>query len=104
MSEKIGEQFHGLEWVLFLMLEHDGMLDHFEPLVDRKDDSKNGKKAVRRHVWASAMQPGFKSALLWWGCPGEAVPRKYRVIGDQPQQQQVSSELDGQGELHAADN
>ena len=103
-SEKLGERSHGLEWVLVLMPTNDDIeLDWFEPLVNRKDDSKNGTKAVQRRVWASAINPLFEYALLWWGCPGEAMPRKYRVIGDQPQQQ-VSSDLDGQGELHAADN
>ena len=103
MSKKFGETSQGLEWVLVLMLRDEKMLDWFEPLVDGKDDSRNGEKAVRRHVWANAINPRFNNALLWWGFPGEAVPQKYRVIGDQPQQQ-ISSELDGQGELHAADN
>lgn len=103
MSEKLGETYQGLEWVLVLMLTDENVLDDFEPSVDRKDDFKNGKKAVQRHVWANLVGDGWKNALLWWGFPGEAVPQKYRVIGDQPQQQ-VSSELDGQGELHAAEN
>lgn len=92
MSESFRKRSQGLDWVLVLKLTHDKVLDCFEPLVDREDDSKNGKKEVRRHAWANETVGLWKNGLLWWGFPGEAVPHKYRVIGDQPQQQ-VSSKL-----------
>lgn len=80
MSERLGERSQGLEWVLVLTWYNDRQLDCFEPLVDRKDDSKNGKQAVQRHVWTSASGYLWKNALLWWGCPGEALPPKYRAV------------------------
>lgn len=124
ISEKLGERSLGLEWVLVLVVDDDQMLDYFEPLVDRrdeswngtktvrrliwengicgqfrnallmadnqmldcveplvnrKDESRNGKKTVRRLVWTHPIRSQFKNALLWWGCPGEALPQKYRA-------------------------
>lgn len=80
MSEKLGGRCHGLECVVFVMVPDDKILDYFEPLVDRKDDPENGKMAVQRHVWANTRGYIWKNALLWWGCPGEALPPKYERI------------------------
>lgn len=91
ISEGLGKKSQGLDWVLVLMLNNEEVLDCFEPLVVREDDSKNGKREVRRHVWRNAVGHHWKNALLWWGFPNESVPQKYRVIGDQTQQQ-ISSE------------
>ncbi|CAD6579262.1 MAG: hypothetical protein ASARMPRED_009016 [Alectoria sarmentosa] len=86
----------GLDWVLVLMLSNERVLDCFERLVDREDGHNNGTKEVRRHVWANETGDPWRNALLWWGSPGEVVPPKYRVIGDQPQQQ-VSRERTDEG-------
>ena len=80
MSQGFAQRVQGLEWVLVLMLSNEMVLDCFEPLVERPDDSKEGKKEVRRHVWAHAKGGAWKNGLLWWGSPGEAVPYKYRMI------------------------
>lgn len=85
--ESFRERSWGLDWVLVLMLQYEVFLDSFEPLVDREDEPTNGKKEVRRRVWADDLGGPWKNAFLWWGSPGEAVPQKYRLIGDQPQQQ-----------------
>ena len=81
MFERFRERSRGLDWVLVLKLRHDlKLLDCFEPLVDKENDSKNVKKEVRRHVWADGTGGFWKNALLWWGFPGEAVPSEYKVI------------------------
>lgn len=90
ISEKFRERSQGLDWVLVLWLKNEEVLDSFEPLVDREDDSNNGRKEVRRNVWADSMGDPWKNALLWWGCPDEAVPHKYRVIRERLQQQASS--------------
>ena len=100
MSERFREKSQGLDWVLVLMLSNEAVLDCFEPLVDRDNDFKNDKKEVRRHIWANQTGGPWKNALLWWGYPNEAVPHKYRMVGDQPQQQ-VPSELNDEGVLHS---
>ena len=90
MSNRFRDTSQGLDWVLVLNLRngsYDRVLDSFEPLVAKEDDPSKGKKEVRRHVWARQQSSQGKDALLWWGSPGEAVPHKYRVIGDQPQQE-----------------
>ena len=84
MSKGLRERSRGLDWVLVLMLNDEKMLDCLEVLVDREDDSMNGKKEVRRHIWANKEGGRWKNALLWWGFSGEAVPQRYRLIGDQP--------------------
>lgn len=86
MSEKLRERSMGLEWVLVLRLRVENVLDYLEPLVDRGTDSNHGQKEVRRFVWARQTGSKLKKALLWWGSPGEAVPHKYRMIGNQPTQ------------------
>lgn len=96
MSERLRERVQGLDWVLVLMLSNEKVLDCFEPLVDRRDDSDNARKEVRRHAWANPKGLPWKNGLLWWGSPGEAVPHKYRMIGDQPTQY-VSSEGTDEG-------
>lgn len=87
MSNKFRDTSKGLDWVLVLRLreEYKIVLDCFEPLVAKEDDPSKGKKEVRRHAWAHRKGSVLKDALLWWGSPGEAVPHKYRAIGDQPQ-------------------
>lgn len=95
-SDRFRQMSQGLDWVLVLMLNNERVLDCFERLVDREDDRNNGTKEVRRHVWANETGDPWKNALLWWGSPAEVVPPKYRVIGDQPQQQ-VSSEGTDEG-------
>ena len=90
MSKKMRETSQGLDWVLVLEIRcvaYDRVLDCFEQLVAKKDDPSKGKKEVRRHVWAHKQSYQAKDALLWWGSPGEAVPHKYRAVGDQPQQE-----------------
>ena len=90
MSNRFRDTSQGLDWVLVLKLrdeDYDIVLDSFEPLVAKEDDPSKGKKEVRRHVWGHRKTSLYKDALLWWGSPGEAVPHKYRAIGDQPQQE-----------------
>ena len=81
MSERLRERSQALEWVLVLTLSSEQLIDCFEPLVDREDNSKHGKKEVLRHVWPNENGGPGKNALLWWGSPGEAVPHKHRLIG-----------------------
>lgn len=50
MSESFRKRSQGLDWVLVLKLSHEKVLDCFESLVDREDDSKNGKREVRSHA------------------------------------------------------
>ena len=64
MSESFRKRSQGLDWVLVLKLTHEKVLDCFEPLVDREDDSKNGKKEVRRHAWANETGGLWKTGLL----------------------------------------
>ena len=93
MSKGLRETSQGLDWVLVLQVRsiaYDRVLDCFEQLVAKKDDPTKGKKEVRRHVWTRQQSSQGKDALLWWGSPGEAVPHKYRAIGDQPQQEASS--------------
>ena len=85
-SKRFRERSPALEWVLVLMLINEEVVDCFDPLVDRKDEPNNGEKEVQRRVWANKRGGPWKNALLWWGTRGEAVPHKYRMIGDQPQQ------------------
>ena len=90
MSNRFRDTSQGLEWVLVLKLrneDYNTVLDSFEPLVAKEDDPSKSKKEVRRHVWGYRNTSLCKDALLWWGSPGEAVPHKYRAIGDQPQQE-----------------
>ena len=90
MSNRFRDTSQGLDWVLVLKLRneyYDIVLDSFEPLVAKEDDPSKGKKEVRRHVWGHRKTSLCKDALLWWGSPGEAVPHKYRAIGDQPLQE-----------------
>ena len=85
MSERLMKTCLRLDWLLVLL--SDGcyeVLDYFEPLVNRKDDSQNGKKEVQRHVWANERGNWWKNALLWRGVPGEAPPQKFNMIKDQP--------------------
>ena len=84
MSNRFRDTSQGLDWVLVSKLQnhhYDIVLDSFEPLVAKENDPGKGKKEVRRHVWAHRKSTMCKNALLWWGSPGEAVP-KYRAIGD----------------------
>ena len=84
MSEGLRERSQGLDWVLVMHLFDEEVLDCFEPLVDKKDDNKNGKKVVRRHVWTagtSSLGNLKQHGLLWWGAPGEPLPHKYRELG-----------------------
>ena len=93
MSNRFRDTSKGLDCVLILKLRNEDyniVLDSFEPLVAKEDDPSKGKKEVRRHAWAHRKGSLFKDALLWWGSPDEAVPHKYRAIGDQPQQEASS--------------
>ena len=81
-SQGLRGRLSGLDWLL-LMLHNEKLLDHFEPLLERKDDSRNGQKEVQRLVWENRIGVGIKNALLWWGAPGETLPHKYKMIGDQ---------------------
>ena len=93
MSNRFRDTSQGLDWVLVLKLrnyDYDIVLDSFEPLVAKEDDPTKGKKEVRRHVWGHRKDSLCKDAILWWGSPGEAVPHKYRAVGDQPQQEASS--------------
>ena len=83
MSEGFKERPLRLEWVLVLKLNHEKMLDCFEPLVNRKDDSKNGEQEVRRLLCTNPST--WKNAILWWGSPDEVVPQKYKLLLDQQQ-------------------
>ena len=92
MSEGFRERSQALDWVLVLALDDEEMLDYFELLVNRKDDSKDGNKEVRRHAWTNKAGVPWIDALLWWGAPGEAVPRKPRSIRDQLRLSQPTNE------------
>ncbi len=85
MSERLRETSRGLDWVLVMHLCDEWALDCFEPLVDKKDDCKNGKKEVRRHVWSAgtSILGKLKHYLLWWGAPGGPLPHKDRELGYQ---------------------
>ena len=83
MSKGLRGRSPGLDWVL-VILHNEGWLRHFEPLVDRGEDSRNDKKEVQRHVWAKERGHPWKNALLWWGAPGEVLPHKCKMIGNQP--------------------
>lgn len=80
MSQGLRKRSQGLEWVLVLTLNDEEVLNYFEPLVDREEDSKDAKKEVQRHVWKKGPGEKWKDALLWWGSLGEAVPRNPRSI------------------------
>ena len=81
MSEGFKERSQRLEWVLVLKMSHEKVLDCFEPLIDRKGDSKNGEQKVRRYVSTDPEAVGaWKDAILWWGSPGEVVPQKYKLL------------------------
>ena len=81
MSERLIRTCLRLDWLLVILADGcQQVLDYFEPLVSRKDDSQNGKQEVQRHVWASERGNWWKNALLWRG----ALPHKYRMIRDQP--------------------
>lgn len=98
MSKRFRETSQGLDWLLVLKLpniDHMIVLDCLEQLVAKEDDPSKGKKEVRRHVWAHPRDHDRKDALLWWGSQGEAVPHKYRAIGDQPQQETSSELIEG---------
>lgn len=85
MSERHRERSRGLDWVLVMHLCDEEVLDCFEPLVDKKDDYKNAKKEVRKHVWAAGTSRlgNLKHSLLWWGAPGGPLPHKDRELGYQ---------------------
>ena len=92
MSEGFRERSRGLDWVLVSMLNDEKLLDCFEPLVDKGEDSRNGNKKVQNHVWTDeGIGVFWKHALLWWGSPGEVVPHKYRSMVDQRQPKQRTS-------------
>lgn len=80
MSKGLRKKSQGLDWVLVLTLNNEEVLNYFEPLVDREEDSKDAKKEVQRHVWNKGRSDKWKDALLWWGSLGEAVPRNPRSI------------------------
>lgn len=80
MSQGLRKRSQGLDWVLVLALNDEEVLDYFEPLVDREEDSKDAKMEVQRHVWTKHQHRVWKDALLWWGSSGEAVPRNPRSI------------------------
>ena len=90
MSEGFGQRCQRLDWVLILMFDDEKVLDCFKPLVDRGNDSENREKEVRRYSWQSGRT--WKSALLWWGSLGEAVPQKYRSIARHSQPSQPTDE------------
>ena len=90
MCKGFGNRNQGLEWVLILTLLSEEVLDCFEPLVHREDDPANGQKEMRRHTWTNKEGGPWKNGLIWWGSPGEAMPHKYRLIGDQPQEKTPS--------------
>ena len=93
MSNRFRDTSQGLDWVLVLRLRNeycDIVLDSLGTLVAKEDDPSKGKKEVRRHAWGHQKRVYCKDALLWWGSPGEAVPHKYRAVGDQPQQEASS--------------
>ena len=81
MSKGLRERSPALEWVLVLTLDNEKVLDCFESLVDREDDSG---MEVRRYICAKGNDKLWKNALLWWGPLGEAVPQKYKSVVDQP--------------------
>ncbi len=85
MSEGLRQRSQALDWVLVMTFIDEKVLDCFEPLVDKRDDSEHGEKEVRRHVWA--IKPGslWRNGLLWWGSLGETGPRQYRLIKDAPE-------------------
>ena len=81
MSEGFKGRPQGLEWVLVLKLSQEEVLDCFEPLIDRKSDSKNGEQEVRRYISIVPVSGGsWRDAILWWGSPDEAVPQKYKLL------------------------
>ena len=90
MSDGFGQICQKLDWVLILMFGDEEVLDCFKPLVDRGNDSENGKKEVRKHSWKSDRR--WKSALLWWGSLDEAVPQEYRSIARHSQPSQSTDE------------
>ena len=86
MSEGFKERSQRLEWLLVLKLSHEKMLDCFEPLIERKGDSKNGEQEVRRYLRTyPEKMSGWKDAILWWGSRGEVVPQKYKLLVSQQQ-------------------
>lgn len=82
MSEMYRMRSPGLDWVRVVSLTDEMVLDCFEPLVDRKDSSKDEKNEVRRHVWANEKGVLRKDAVLWWGSQDGAVPHVCRLFGD----------------------
>ena len=96
--KRFRETSQGLDWLLLLKLPIINrmiVLDCLEQLVAKEDDPSKGKKEVRRHIWAPSSNHAREDALLWWGSRGEAVPHKYRTIGDQPQQEASSELIEG---------
>ena len=90
MSEST-ERPQRLEWVLVLKFNREKVLDCFEPLIDRKNDSKNGEQEVRRYVSTDPEAVGvWRDAILWWGSPGEVVPQKYKLLVDQWQPKKLT--------------
>ena len=93
MSEGFKERPQRLEWVLVLKLSHEEVLDCFEPLIDRKGDSKNGEQEVRRYVSPEPESLGvWKDAILWWGSPGEVVPQKCKLLVGQQQRKKLTKD------------
>lgn len=82
--ELFAKQIYKLDWLRVIGLKDPKTLKFLHSGVDRTDDA-HGRKGVQMEMIEYKECTSWKDAIIWWGPPGEAAPRRLaRYPGDPP--------------------